>query len=82
MKVDVKLFAVAKQYAGTDTITLELDEQAATAGQLKLQLVQQIPQLQPFLNSLRIAVNQQYASDQTQLRAHDEIACIPPVSGG
>ena len=81
MKVDVKLFAVAKQYAGTDTIMIELDE-PATAGQLKVQLAQQIPQLQPLLNSLRIAVNQQYASDQTQLHAHDEIACIPPVSGG
>ncbi|MEZ6120425.1 MAG: MoaD/ThiS family protein [Pirellulaceae bacterium] len=59
-----------------------IGRQAATAGQLKVQLVQQIPELQPLLNSLRIAVNQQYASDQTQLRAHDEIACIPPVSGG
>jgi len=42
----------------------------------------QIPRLKEALPSLALAVNQQYASPDTKLKSDDEIALLPPVSGG
>ena len=42
----------------------------------------QIPRLKPWLTSLAVAVNQQYASSDTKLKSGDEVALLPPVSGG
>ena len=42
----------------------------------------QIPQLKALLPSVACAVNQQYSSPETKLSANDELALLPPVSGG
>jgi MoaE-MoaD fusion protein len=42
----------------------------------------QIPRLQDSLSSLALAVNQQYAGPETKLKPDDEVALLPPVSGG
>jgi MoaE-MoaD fusion protein len=42
----------------------------------------QIPQLKGSLASIALAVNQHYASPDTKLQANDEVALLPPVSGG
>jgi len=42
----------------------------------------QIPRLKAMLPSLALAVNQQYAGPETKLKAGDEVALLPPVSGG
>jgi molybdopterin synthase sulfur carrier subunit len=60
---------------------VNLDIQAATVGELREALMAQYPALQE-LRSLFIAVNQSYADDSQPLRPEDEIALIPPVSGG
>jgi MoaE-MoaD fusion protein len=41
-----------------------------------------IPRLKESLSTLAVAVNQQYASPDTKLKADDEVALLPPVSGG
>ena len=81
MKIQVKLFAAARQFHGNDEISLELAA-AATVADVRAELVTQIPALEAMANSLRIAVNSDYASDQVIVNASDELACIPPVSGG
>ena len=81
MKIALKLFAIAKQLSGEDTIELELSE-GATVADLQTELSKRVPDLQPMMQTLRIAVNSEYASEQTVIRATDEVACIPPVSGG
>ena len=54
----------------------------ATAGDLLADYAGKFPRLQESLPSLAVAVNQQYAEPQTVLKAGDEIALLPPVSGG
>jgi molybdopterin synthase sulfur carrier subunit len=50
-------------------------------GQLKTYLSELFPALKD-LSSLAVAVNSNYASDKTPISETDEIALIPPVSGG
>lgn len=81
MKVRLKLFAVARQLAGDDTIELDVPNDA-TVAVVRQELVRQIPELVPMGDQLRFAVNADYAGNAVAVSAADEIACIPPVSGG
>jgi molybdopterin converting factor small subunit len=62
-------------------IEVELGPQA-TVADLRGELARQVPSLAPLMRHLMIAVNTEYAEDCQLLQASDEIACIPPVSGG
>ena len=81
MKVQLKLFAIARQLVGNDVIDLELHD-AATVATLRTELITRIPELTPLADQLRFAVNADYAADNTLISEKDELACIPPVSGG
>ena len=81
MKVRLRLFAVARQHAGTDEITIYL-EGGKTIGDLRRALINAVPELGPLADHLRFAVNSDYAGDATAIEETDEVACIPPVSGG
>ena len=81
VKLQVRLFAVARQVAGCDSIEVRLPDDA-TVGVLRFELARQVPALDALLPHLMIAVDNQYADDGRPLRAGEEIACIPPVSGG
>jgi molybdopterin converting factor small subunit len=54
----------------------------ATVGELKRALADQIPQLSDLLAQLKFAVGSDYVDEETILAASDDVACIPPVSGG
>ena len=73
----VLLFGIAKDIAGAPAITTTVADVAA----LKEWLYTQYPALRE-LRSLMIAVNKVYANDEQALLPGDEIAIIPPVSGG
>ena len=79
MKFKIKAFGVAREVLGGNEVTLEI--QGNTVNDLRQHLLVHHPDLNG-LNSLFIAVNHQYATDQTILAETDEIAIIPPVSGG
>lgn len=81
MKVRVKLFAVARQRIGCETIEVELP-QAATVASLRSAIAEQHPSLADVIRHVRFAVDSDYASDATPIRAAAELAVIPPVSGG
>lgn len=81
MKITVQLFAAAKDAAGKSKIEVNLDV-AATVSDLRSALVAEATALQPLHDSLLVAVNNEYATDDTRLNEHDEVACFPPVSGG
>ncbi len=81
MKVTVRLFAIARAAASDESVLLELPE-TATISDVRRALVSRLPKLAPLEASLRFAVNEDYASDDTTIKATDELACIPPVSGG
>ncbi len=81
MKVCIRLFAVAKDIAGSDSVWLELPE-GATVGQLRERLAAQMPALAAVLPQVLFAVGNDYARDETVIPPTSEVACIPPVSGG
>ena len=81
MKIRVRLFAVARQMAGRDSVELELPE-GATVAQLRTRLGTQIPPLSEIVAQMLFAVDMQYAGDETPIPPNADVACIPPVSGG
>ena len=81
MIIRIKLFAVARQLANADAISVELPE-GATVAQLRAQVGAQYPTLESVFRRSMLALNAEYAQDHAVV-AHDAaVACIPPVSGG
>jgi MoaE-MoaD fusion protein len=76
VKVDVKLFAMLRERADAESVEVELAE-GATVGDLLGELDQLIGAL-----PVRAAVNREYSDPARRLAAGDEVALIPPVSGG
>ena len=76
MEVTVRLFAILRERAGAGSVTLELPEGARVRDALDSlsDLADGIP--------LVMAVNREYATEEQVLGAGDELALIPPVSGG
>ena len=81
MKVRVRLFALARQAAGRDSVDVDFPGDA-TIGQLRRQLALQIPQLSGLVGQMTFAIGTHYAPDDSPIPAGAEVACIPPVSGG
>ncbi len=81
MKVKVRLFAGLKELTGGPEVVAELPE-AATVRDLEDVLGRDYPRLKPLLASLAFAVDEEYRSRDYVLHDGDEIALIPPISGG
>ena len=81
MKVRVKCFAAAREIVGTGDLVVELPE-GSTLSQLLEQIRRQFPRLERLADSLLFSVNREYAHFDKKLAAGDEVALIPPVSGG
>ena len=77
MEVTVRLFALRRERAGAREVTLELPEGARVSDALEALRDVAPPEL-----PLVMAVNREYARDDRVLDAGDELALIPPVSGG
>ncbi|HEY9008309.1 MoaD/ThiS family protein [Ohtaekwangia sp.] len=75
----VRAFGITKDILGGKETVVEAS--GKTVGDLRTSLLQKYPQL-AGLRSLFIAVNNAYADDASVLNDEDEIALIPPVSGG
>ena len=73
-------FGATRDMVGGPTCTLYIEE-GCTVGQLREQLYQAYPDLRQ-LRSLLIAVNEEYGNEALLVRPTDEVALIPPVSGG
>ncbi len=82
MQATILLFALARQKAGTSTLTVELPS-SSTVGDLKAAMILQCPALERMMPFLRISIDSEYAQDEKQLiPVGAELAAIPPVSGG
>jgi len=82
MRVKLLLFAIYRERLGADELLLEVEGETIVLGQLRAQLIAEYPDLAGVLSVTRFAVNQSFAADDTILSETDEIALIPPVSGG
>jgi MoaE-MoaD fusion protein len=82
MNVSVRLFAILRERAGRDSVEIELPEGASVADAIAA--LEREPGLGDVLPRLSVtmAVNRDYADGDTRLAAGDELALIPPVSGG
>lgn len=81
MKFTIQLFAGIAEALNSNHIELEA-RSIVTVKELIELLIEQYPQHEALIKSCIPAVNQQYAEAETALNESDEIALIPPVSGG
>ena len=82
MRVRVRLFAVCREKAGTDRAEVELSESEPRVAHVLEALAARYPPLAPVLPAVRVAVNQAFVEADAPVAADDEVALIPPVSGG
>jgi molybdopterin converting factor subunit 1 len=81
MKVNVSLFARARDLAGTSLLEVDLPP-SATIADLRRRLIELSPALASLLPRCAIAVGHDFADDSHPLSDSSEIALLPPVSGG
>src|SRR5580658_3375776 len=81
MRVRVLFFGMLKDLAGKSSDVLDLPE-GALVRDLMEHYVSEIPQMRQSMASLAVAVSQEYAGPETVLKSDDEVALLPPVSGG
>lgn len=81
MDVTVRYFAMVRELMGRAAETRAVPEGTTTGALLDL-LVEEQPRLAPFRQATMVMVNQAYADPARALASGDEVALIPPVSGG
>ncbi|MCY4026345.1 MAG: molybdopterin converting factor subunit 1 [Acidobacteria bacterium] len=81
MRVTVRLFARLREIAGAETLVRELPP-GTTAGGLWDDLAREFPELAEYRSAVSTAVNEEYARMDAAIAEGDEIAFLPPVSGG
>ncbi len=81
MHVTVRLFARLREIAGAAELSRQLPD-GATAGDAWNALAADFPALADYARSVSCAVNETYSRLTTRLHDGDEVAFLPPVSGG
>ena len=81
MTVTIHLFAHARELIGADRVTVDVPS-GSTVAALRAALATSFPTLSSLLASSAVAVNHDFADATHLIREDDEIAVIPPVSGG
>jgi molybdopterin converting factor subunit 1 len=81
MRVTVRLFARLRDLAGTGELIREVPPDA-TAREVWNDLVLEWPGLRDYEKTISVAVNAEYARMNVAVRDGDEVAFMPPVSGG
>ena len=81
MTVHVRMFAVLRDRAGVSEAKIEMAK-GATVAQAVDAIKDAFPSLSDQLKQIAVAVNREYVQLETLLHDNDELALIPPVSGG
>ena len=79
--MEVLLFGVTREIVGAECLSIPSEAAVTNVAELRAWLAGCYPQFDG-LSSLAIAVDQEYADDDQTLSGDEEIALIPPVSGG
>lgn len=80
MKIQIVAYGIAKDILGNSKYNMEVKSNIQV-GDLLVQLKKEFPRFNE-LNSLLMAVNDEYADHSYPIKEHDEVVLIPPVSGG
>ena len=81
IQITVKLFAIFQEVFATDEMQINIKSDTSVS-QIFDRLVSQHPHLEKWRSLTRYAVNLNFAEPHTILKNGDEVALIPPVSGG
>ncbi len=81
MTITVKFFALARDRAGIAETQLEVPV-IATVDSVAKTIAKRFPELSSMLPKVAFAINQSYVTADVLLKNGDELAVIPPVSGG
>ncbi len=81
MEINVRLFALYRERAGSSSIPVAVHD-GATVADLTAEVRRQLPNLAPPEVNIVVAVNADYAGPDVVLRPGDDVCLIPPVSGG
>jgi molybdopterin synthase sulfur carrier subunit len=81
MRVKVRLFARLRDIAGSAELDREVPT-GATAQQVWRMLTAEFPEMSKYDSSISTAINTDYAKITSVLADNDEVAFLPPVSGG
>jgi len=81
IRVTIKLFAILRERAGVSDFTVDLAD-GATGADASKAIVAKHPGLAELLPRVAYAVNRDYARVDSLLADGDEVAVLPPVSGG
>ena len=81
MRITIRLFARLREIAGAGELSRDIAA-PATAQTAWETLTLEFPALDQYRTAISCAVNEQYAKFDTPLAEDDEIAFLPPVSGG
>ena len=78
----MKLFAAYRDKAGISEFSLEIPKDSNTVGDVAIAICSKFPKITIDPSKIVIAVNSEYQEHSTTLCNGDEVALIPPVSGG
>jgi len=81
LKIKVKFFASYREIAGRSEVVLDLAD-GSSLGVLLEELKGRYPKLGSLTDSIIASVNKRYAKEDLVLKDGDEVALLPPVSGG
>ena len=81
MRVTVRLFARLRDIAGSGELTREVPA-GVDVGAVWSSLASEFPELSAYRTSISCAVNADYSKFSAAVAEGDEIAFLPPVSGG
>jgi len=79
--LSIKLFASLRQAMRTEEIKVDIDKEI-TVSQMKKIVFDSFPNMKKLNIPFFVAVNHKYATDSDVIGTKDEVALIPPVSGG
>lgn len=81
MRVRVKLFATYREVVGVKDLVRSVEEGSALSDVLD-GLLREYPRLAGYRETMLLAVNREFVEPTQRLRDGDEVAVMPPVSGG
>ena len=81
MNVKLVAFGVARDILGSSDVSIDVGKDDMTIGDLKKLLCERYNDFNKLVQ-FSLAVNEEYQEDHFQLKDHDEVVIIPPVSGG
>lgn len=81
MKIEMLLFAAARELASVDRLIVEVPD-GSTVADVKAELLKQMPDLSDLAKRSAFCVGNEYATDDRCLTGDQSMAMIPPVSGG